>query len=115
MRTFQRAIICVTLILAQVIGLLGAFPAGAAFADSTSPFVLDFIGPPGSLASDTRFAQSPELGIGWDRFPMYWSSMQPSQGGPIDFSAADATVNADLAHGVAVQAILVGAPSWATS
>ncbi len=115
MRTFQRAIICVTLILAQVIGLLGAFPAGAAFADSTSPFGLDFISPPGSLASDTRFAQATELGIGWDRFPMYWSSMQPSQGGPIDFSAADATVNADLAHGVAVQAILVGAPSWATS
>src|SRR5213075_1316586 len=46
---------------------------------------------------------------------MYWSSMQSSRDGAIDFTASDATVNADLAHGLGVQAILVGAPAWATA
>ncbi|MGH2461195.1 MAG: hypothetical protein ACRDIY_20240, partial [Chloroflexota bacterium] len=115
MRSSTRFIVGAILIVTQVFGSFGALGSTPALADSNSPFGIDFISPPGSLASDTRFGQATELGIGWDRFPMYWSSMQPSAGGPIDFSAADATVNADLAHGVAVQAILIGAPSWATS
>ncbi|HVC35525.1 MAG TPA: hypothetical protein VNL16_18605 [Chloroflexota bacterium] len=115
MRRWTRAISIVTLVLVVLATSDGLFPGTAAAVGPDSRFGLDFVSPPGVVADDGRFGKATELGIGWDRFPMYWSSMQTTAGGAIDFTAADATVNADLAHGLNVQAILVGAPSWATS
>ncbi|MBX6771614.1 MAG: hypothetical protein IRY83_07800 [Chloroflexi bacterium] len=97
--------------------LLGAAPlAGSpARASSESRFGLDFVSPPGDVADSSRFGRATDLGVGWDRFPLYWSSLQPSRDAPIDFSDTDAIVDADLAHGLAIDAILVGAPSWAVT
>jgi hypothetical protein len=97
--------------------LLGStlIPPAPTLASADSRFGLDFVSAPGTVASASRFSQATATGAGWDRFPLYWSQMQASQGGPIDFSGGDAVVNADLAHGLNVQAILDGAPGWATT
>ena len=87
----------------------------AAAAGGNSRFGVDFVSAPGTVADTQRFSQATGLGIGWDRFPFYWSSLQPTRGGPIDFSQSDAVVNADVAHGLNIDGILVGAPSWATT
>lgn len=91
-------------------------PEGAPVSAATdSRFGIDFVSSPGTVASESRFGQATATGAGWDRFPMYWSSMQSSRSAAIDYSGTDPTANADLAHGLNVQAILVGAPSWATA
>jgi hypothetical protein len=76
-------------------------------------FGIIWINPPDRVASETRLGQAVSAGAKWDRFPLYWNQIQPSQGGAFDFSKVDGIVNADLAHGVKVQGILLGAPDWA--
>lgn len=115
MRFWKKAGVLVSVVLAGLALALGPLGGGGASAASDSPFGLDFISPPGTVADSGRFDQATALGVKWDRFPFYWSSMQPNESGPIDFSQTDATVNADLAHGITVQGILVGPPSWATA
>ncbi|HEX5414502.1 MAG TPA: hypothetical protein VFZ25_02475 [Chloroflexota bacterium] len=108
-------IVIVSALLAPSQGLLTGSPGGVAAADSNNRFGLDFVSPPSQVANATRFGQASATGAGWDRFPMYWNQMQASRGAPIDFSATDAKVQADLAHGLQVQAILVGTPDWAST
>lgn|GEM_PF-6657240 len=107
-----------TTLLAIFAALVLAFriPTGQlAAASGNNQFGLDFVSPPGQVASSTRFGQASATGVTWDRFPIYWNNLQTSQGAPIDFSSTDAQVQADLAHGLQIQAILVGAPDWATT
>lgn len=115
MRFRVRMIVLAALTVLSVLAPSGPISNTPASASSDSAFGLDFVSAPGTVADEARFGRALELGVGWDRLPLYWSSMQPNQNGPIDFSGPDATINADLAHGLTVQAILVGAPSWATS
>jgi hypothetical protein len=100
---------------ASMLMWLGPLVDPPASASGDNRYGLDFISSPGTVASATRFGQATATGAGWDRFPLYWNAMQSSRGGAIDFSGSDATVSADLARGIAVQGILVGAPGWATS
>src|SRR5437870_5570425 len=78
-------------------------------------FGLIWINPPGKVASEVRLGQATALGAKWDRFPLYWNEIQPTPNGPFDFSKVDPIVNADVARGIKVQGILLGAPDWATS
>ncbi len=110
-----KAVLLISVLVAIVFASPGEAPHAVATSSGDSRFGLDFISSPGTVAPSARFGQAIASGAGWDRFPMYWSSMQSSRAGAIDFSMADATVSADLAHGLAVQAILVGAPNWATA
>src|SRR5579884_3121626 len=96
----RRSNLLARLLLGSLIGLtflLAAGPAVPTAAKSAADrrFGLDFVNPPGKVGDDPRFGAATTLGVGWDRFPMYWSSMQPTQGGPIDFSGTDATIAAD--------------------
>ncbi|HEY3109585.1 MAG TPA: hypothetical protein VGL23_12575 [Chloroflexota bacterium] len=77
-------------------------------------FGLIWINPPGKVASEIRLGQATALGAKWDRFPLYWNEIQPTPNGPLDFSKVDPIVNADVARGIKVQGILLGAPDWAT-
>src|SRR5262245_46050331 len=78
-------------------------------------FGVIWINPPGKVASEVRLGQAPALGARWDRFPLYWNEIQPTANGPLDFSRVDPIVNADVARGIKVQGILLGAPEWATT
>lgn len=109
-----------TFVLAPLLGLAlliagSAVAQPSAAAGGSDQFGVDFVNPPGDVASNARYGQATSLGVGWDRFPFYWNQMQPDQSGPIDFSATDAIVNADLAHGFQIDGVLVGAPSWAVT
>ena len=78
-------------------------------------FGLAFVSPPDRVADARRLDQAAQLGAGWDRLPLYWNQIQPAAGGPFDFARADAAVAADLSRGIKVQAVLLGAPDWATA
>src|SRR5213593_4747912 len=78
-------------------------------------FGLAFVSPPDRVADARRLDQAAQLGAGWDRFPLYWSQIQPTPNGSLDFSKSDAVVAADLSRGIKVQGVLLGAPDWATA
>src|SRR2546428_8702481 len=78
-------------------------------------FGLIWINPPGKVASEVRLGQATALGTKWDRFPIYWNEVQPTANGGFDFSRVDPIVNADVARGIRIQGILLGAPDWATT
>ncbi|HEY3083025.1 MAG TPA: hypothetical protein VGM69_24305 [Chloroflexota bacterium] len=78
-------------------------------------FGLGFVSPTDRVADGRRLDQAAQLGAGWDRFPLYWSQVQPTPDGQLDFSKSDAVIAADLSRGIKVQVILVGAPDWATA
>lgn len=77
-------------------------------------FGLVWISPPKTPASPLRLKQARDLGAEWDRFPFYWSDIQPAAGGAFDWASIDAVLDAETAAGLKVQAILMGAPAWAT-
>jgi hypothetical protein len=52
-------------------------------------------------------------GVDTVRTPVGWPSVQPTAGGPLDWSATDAIVKADSIAGLEVLPFLSGAPSWA--
>ncbi|MBI2955596.1 MAG: hypothetical protein HYY30_14870 [Chloroflexi bacterium] len=76
-------------------------------------FGVAWISAPGTVAGEQRTRQAVDLGIRWDRFPFYWNQMQSVLDAPIDFSQMDRVVDHDLANGIQVQGILLGAPQWA--
>src|SRR5438552_4057925 len=45
-------------------------------------FGLVWVSPPKTPASATRLKQARDLGAEWDRFPFYWSDIQPAPNGP---------------------------------
>lgn len=59
----------------------------------------------------TRYQQALRLGAGWNRFPIYWDRVEilPNAW---DWSAFDRQVAQDLAHGLDINAILIGRPSF---
>src|SRR5579883_1081766 len=115
-RRWSRILTAILFGIGLIFPTFGPAGRGTATAASTdNRFGVDFVSAPGTVAGDRRFSRATGLGIGWDRFPLYWSLLQPVRGGPIDFSQSDAVVNADLSHGLNIDGILVGAPSWATA
>ncbi len=61
-----------------------------------------------------RYDRAVSTGIHWDRWPIYWSSLETSNGGTNTTyqNAVDATVNSDYAQGLQIDAILMNTPSW---
>src|SRR6185436_5513095 len=100
--------------LLQLVLVLALLAPQVAYAGDDR-FGLTFVSPPDRVADGRRLDQAAQLGAGWDRFPLYWSQVQPTAGGPFDFSKSDAVVAADLSRGIKVQVVLVGAPDWATA
>jgi hypothetical protein len=79
-------------------------------------FGIDFVNAPGGGFSNqsTRYAETSEAGAGWDRWVIYWDSVETQCTSPTatyDWSQVDPVVNADLAQGLTIDAILLGTPS----
>jgi hypothetical protein len=80
---------------------------------ASGEFGVVFVNPadPGSQADEGRYNKAADLGIGWDRWPMYWYHVEPSEGA-FNWAAYDPVVEADLSHGLQVNAILMGTPGF---
>lgn len=68
-----------------------------------------------STASDLtpieRYQQALLLGAGWNRWPLYWNWVQPAAN-VWDWTDYDRQVRYDLAHGLQINAILLGIPDF---
>jgi hypothetical protein len=81
--------------------------------NSSAAFGVVFVNPaePGMPTDGGRYQKAADLGIGWDRWPLYWYHVEPSAG-QFDWSAYDAVVEADVNHGLQVNAVLMGTPAF---
>jgi hypothetical protein len=90
-------------------------PAVAPRADPTperSPeYGLVFISAAGAPANEARYQRGLSTGAGWNRWPLYWYDVETDYG-VFDWSAADAVVADDLAHGLQTEMILIGTPGF---
>lgn len=62
--------------------------------------------------NDDRYERALSLGAGWNRWPLYWDRVEPRRG-RFDWAAYDRLVSDDLAHGLRINAILLGRPRFA--
>ncbi|HEV7363880.1 MAG TPA: hypothetical protein VGN71_05765 [Solirubrobacteraceae bacterium] len=114
--TMQRRLVR----LAVALGLLWlALPAGSAAAQRRqvpSGFLGVNVGGPmiaPGFAASGEFAAMARAGVEAQRLPLYWTLMQPSQDGPIDFSVSDGLIGAAAAHGLRSLPTVMLAPPWA--
>ncbi|MBI4499261.1 MAG: carboxypeptidase regulatory-like domain-containing protein, partial [Chloroflexi bacterium] len=119
-----RCALILCALLAPVVSLLALRSAAAAtnaaaLAGSVSDerFGLTFVNGAGYQVPDARYRQAVAAGARWTRWPMYWHLIETEPGKLDDaaFAAQDAVVNRDLAHGLAVNAILLGTAKWAAT
>lgn len=73
---------------------------------------------PGSGRTVESLAQQYQNGLAtgatWNRWPLYWFNIEQSPGA-FNWSTQDATVLADVAHGLRINAILLGTPGFYTT
>lgn len=62
-------------------------------------------------ANDLRYQRALLLGAGWNRWPLYWDRVERAPG-TFDWSGYDRLVSQDMQHGLQVNAILLGSPSF---
>jgi hypothetical protein len=87
-------------------------PAGA---EAGSPlYGVNFISSAESQADEQQYQNGLATGASWNRWPIYWFNIEQSPGG-FDWSAQDATVTADITHGLQINAILLGTPPFYTT
>ncbi|MFN8563627.1 MAG: fibronectin type III domain-containing protein [Anaerolineae bacterium] len=70
---------------------------------------INHISAPNDPIADQRYLNALMLGVGWNRWPLYWNSIETSPGG-YDWSAYDQVVSNDLRYGLRSDAILLGIP-----
>ncbi len=63
---------------------------------------------------EQQYANGLATGAGWNRWPMYWLNVEESPGN-FNWATQDATVQADLSHGLRLNAILLGTPGFYTT
>src|SRR5690349_8404114 len=61
--------------------------------------------------SEQRYSQALFLGAGWTRWPLYWDKVETTNGN-YDWGIYDQLVNADIAHGLQSDVILMGRPGF---
>ncbi len=72
---------------------------------------VNFISSVEDIADEQQYQNGLLTGAPWNRWPIYWYSVEKSEG-QFDWSAHDTLVIADLAHGLKVNAILMGTPGF---
>lgn len=86
----------------------------AAAAPTASALPVDFWGVDAQTTPSFEQLQRLERGgVESIRIPIDWNAVQPTAGGPFDWSAADALVRSAAEAGVDVLPCLYGAPTWA--
>jgi hypothetical protein len=68
---------------------------------------------PQVIPSDEQFQTLKRGGVDSIRLPVEWGGVQPTSGGPFDWSGVDTTVRRAANVGIEVLPFLSGAPSWA--
>ena len=110
MRTPDRRL---TTLLATLLALVLAAPASAATPREFFGVMVDgpALDPQLDLGAETRLMAA--SGMGSVRIAFYWRSMQPAEGGPIDFAETDRIVAAAAQAGLRVFPTVVRTPAWA--
>ncbi|MFW6183020.1 MAG: hypothetical protein ACOC8X_04420 [Chloroflexota bacterium] len=62
-------------------------------------------------ADEQQYQNALSTGASWNRWPIYWPLVETAEG-EFDWSTQDRTVEADLAHGLDINAILLGTPGF---
>lgn len=62
------------------------------------------------ITAPERYAQALGLGAGWNRWPLYWDRIETAPRN-FNWAAYDRQVQADLQHGLNINAILLGIPA----
>ena len=75
---------------------------------------VDFITSAEAHADQQQLANGVASGAGWDRWPLYWFNIETSAGN-FNWSGQDTAVQEDLDHGLGLNAILLGTPSFYTT
>lgn len=91
-----------------------ARPEGArANASGDDHFGIDFVNAQaGNFSNQSqRYAEASQAGAGWDRWVIYWSSVDKLCNGSYDWSTTDPVVSADATQGLSVDAVLLSTPS----
>ena len=121
-----RATLLGALLIAVVLGALSAAApqaTAAAVGDEGPQFGVVFISSaedrlPGSGRTSSSLEQQYQNGLAtgatWNRWPLYWFNIEQSPG-VFNWAAQDATVLADVAHGLRLDAILLGTPGFYTT
>ena len=63
---------------------------------------------------EQQYQKGLQTGVGWNRWPLYWFNIEQSPGS-FNWSTQDATVDADIDHGLQINAILLGTPGFYTT
>ncbi|MFH1486045.1 MAG: hypothetical protein ABIH46_08245 [Chloroflexota bacterium] len=82
-----------------------------------SRFGIAFINGPGYNVPEARYQQATDAGAKWTRWPMYWHEIETTPGklGNDAYREQDKVVSRDVAHGLSINAILLGTPGWAAT
>lgn len=94
-------------------GPLPAVPLSLGFQSDRLGIV--FVNGVGIDASEQRYQQAVAAGAGWTRWPIYWYAVESERGRLDDaaYAAVDQVVAQDRAHGLRINAVLLGTPHWA--
>lgn len=113
------AALLVALVLATAAAPIAEGPAATA-QDSSPAFGVVFISSaedraPGSgrtpASLEQQYTNGLSTGAAWNRWPIYWFNVEQSPG-VFNWSMQDATVQGDVAHGLKLNAILLGTPGF---
>lgn len=87
-------------------------PVQAAPAAAAQPaYGVNFISYPNSAPmTETRYTNGLSTGASWNRWPIYWSGVEQSEG-VFSWAYVDTAVTADVAHGLQINAVLLGTPA----
>lgn len=72
---------------------------------------LNFINSAENPASAQQFQNGMATGVTWDRWPLYWSHIEQRRG-KFNWTRQDRAVDADVRHGLQLNAILLGTPTF---
>ncbi|HEX6385961.1 MAG TPA: hypothetical protein VF177_14925 [Anaerolineae bacterium] len=75
---------------------------------------LNFINSAEDLADEQQFQNGLSTGVTWDRWPLYWNHIEQKQG-KFNWARQDLAVDADVRHGLQINAILLGTPVFYTN
>ena len=75
---------------------------------------LNFISSAEDLADEQQFQNGLSTGVTWNRWPLYWNHVEQRQS-KFNWARQDAAVDADIRHGLQINAILLGTPTFYTT
>ncbi len=102
----------ITLLACALILAVCAAPTQAQDSAIRSPHLgIDHISAPSDPIVDQRYRNALLVGAGWNRWPLYWNSVETSPGN-YDWQGYDQLIANDVRYGLRTDAILLGTPAF---